>query len=87
MADKWRITKINNLTHEVELTSATGTRINTVVPESHCKDHASHAEYLKSVIAKHETPKAIALEIIQQQYQLVIIIMLVIYVVRLKLGL
>lgn len=81
----WQITRINNETHAVTLQSNLGGRIDAIVPEEH-RQPGKHQPYLQSLIDAHKTPKAKALEIVQLHYQAAIILMLIIYIIRLKLG-
>ena len=93
---EWHISRINNHTHEVELKSHLGDKINTVVPEEHRDSHEKHGLYLKSIIAEFEKPKVEVVEIvdetegnmilrqIRKHYQIVIILALLVYILQLK---
>ncbi len=94
----WRITKINNATHEVEMQAPSGETIITVVPEGH-RDLAKHKAYLQSLIDQHEAAVPAAPEItpaivieakavrrLHIDYRLGLIIVLLIYILKLKLG-
>ena len=95
MAD-WHISRINNHTHEVELKSHLGDKINTVVPEEHRDSHEKHGLYLKSVIAEFEAPKMEIAEIVKETgvntilcqiwkyHQIAIILALLVYILKLK---
>ncbi len=91
----WRITKINTATHEVEMQSPSGETISTTVPEGHRELH-KHKTYLQSLIDQHEAvvpeiPATAIIEVkaarrIRIDYRLGFIIVLLIYILKLRFG-
>jgi hypothetical protein len=56
----WKITKINNETHEVTVTRTDGSLINFVVPSEHTVTSKSKLDYIKSRTDAHDLlPKPI----------------------------
>lgn len=83
----WHISRINNLTHEVELKSHLGDKINTVVPEEH-RELDKHKAYLQSLIDAHEVKsldeyKASKIKV-RKYYKTTLIVVLILYILKLK---